>query len=59
MQTVIISTREHARMITGNLLGKGRMSPVCNKKKEEPQLGFCRTERGTQYVEKGGTCFES
>ena len=59
MRTVMISTREHERVITGHLLGKGRMSPICNKKKGELQLGFCRAERGIQGVEKGGPCFES
>lgn len=59
MRTVMISTRERARVMTGNLLGKVRMSLVCDKNKEELHLGFYRTERGTQGAEKGGTCFES
>lgn len=55
----MISTRECGRVVTGNLLGKVTVSPLCGKTKEELQLGFCRAERGTQGVEKEDTCFES
>lgn len=48
MWTVIISTGERGWQMTGNLLGKVRMSTTCDKNKEEWQRGFCRTERGTQ-----------
>lgn len=44
--------------MTGDCLGKLRMSTVHEKNKEELRLGFCSMQRRVWGGEKGEHCFE-